>query len=134
MAKGIVAGLVAALAGAALWAVITVTTNYQIGWMAVGIGYLVGLAVRKFGRGETKVFGVAGALIALLGCLLGNALSIIGFVSQQENIGFFTILVGLNYGIMPQVMIESFNPMDALFYGLALYEGFKFSIKPARSA
>jgi hypothetical protein len=31
------AGGVAALLGACIWAAVTVTTNYQIGWMAVGV-------------------------------------------------------------------------------------------------
>jgi len=51
------AGGVAALLGACIWAAVTVTTNYQIGWMAVGVGFLVGYAVRSFGKGIDKSFG-----------------------------------------------------------------------------
>lgn len=47
----IAAGVVAALIAAAVWATITVVTQFQIGWMAVGAGFLVGHAVRHFGRG-----------------------------------------------------------------------------------
>ena len=39
---GILGGVMAAVVGAALWAIITVAINYQIAWMAIGVGFLVG--------------------------------------------------------------------------------------------
>ena len=44
-------GLAAALAGSVVWAVIEKLFNAQIGIVAIGIGYLVGRAVRKGARG-----------------------------------------------------------------------------------
>jgi len=63
---------VAAGIGAALWALITVATNYQIGFMALGVGFLVGHSVRAFGKGVDTGFGVLGAVLALAGCLAGK--------------------------------------------------------------
>ena len=60
----IIGGLIAALVGAAIWAAITVETGYQIGYMAVGVGFLVGFAVRIFGKGTTQAFGIIGAVLA----------------------------------------------------------------------
>jgi hypothetical protein len=57
-----VAGAAAALLGGCAWAAITVTTNFQIGWMAVGVGFLVGYAVKIFGKGIDRSFGFAGGL------------------------------------------------------------------------
>ena len=126
---GVVAGLVAAIAGAVAWAVITVTTQYQIGWMAIGVGFLVGLAVRKFGRGITTPFAVAGCLLALLGCLLGNLLSACGFISVQQSIPLTTILSRLDAGLAAEIMKATFSPMDLLFYGFAWYAGYKYSLR-----
>lgn len=67
---GIFGGISAAIVGGILWAVITVITSFQIGYMAIGVGYLVGFAVLKLGKGTTKIFGVLGAVLALTGCLL----------------------------------------------------------------
>ena len=39
MMAGAVSGTVAAFAGAGFWALVTVVTEYQIGWMAVGVGF-----------------------------------------------------------------------------------------------
>lgn len=126
---GILAGGIAALIGAALWAIITVTTEYQIGFMAVGVGYLVGAAVGKFGHGQTNTFRIAGAALALAGCVLGNFFTIIGFVSARQGLGFFEMLTHIDYTAIPGVMASAASPMDFLFYAIAIYEGYKLSVK-----
>ena len=127
----IVAGLVSALIGAAIWGAITVATGYQIGWVAVGVGFLVGFSVRTLGKGLTKTFGIVGAGFALLGCILGNLLSICGFIAIQESAPFFSVLAGVL--LQPMVALEYMrawmSPMDFLFYAIATYEGYKFSFR-----
>lgn len=126
---GVLAGLAAAVAGAVVWAVITVVTGYQIGFMAVGIGFLVGYAVRQAGKGLDKGFGFAGALLALLGCLLGNFLTVIHFVAEAENLGYFDTLTRIDPTTIPELMAITFSPIDLLFYGIAIYEGYKLSFR-----
>ena len=126
---GIAAGLVAAIAGAIAWAAVTVATKYQIGYMAVGVGFLVGLAVRQFGRGFTRPFAVAGCLLALVGCLLGNLFSACGFISVEKSIPILRILSKLNPDVVVQLLSATFSPMDLLFYGIALYAGLKYSVR-----
>ena len=130
----LLAGLLAALAGAAAWALVTDITKYQIGWMAVGVGFLVGFAVRKFGRGTTPVFGAIGAVFALLGCLAGNLFAVVGMVAIENSVGFFEVLSKIPLSAMPEIMIESFSPMDVLFYGIAVFEGYKVAITPPKTA
>jgi len=129
MPNGIVAGIVAATLGAAIWAIITVVTDHQIGWMAVGIGFLVGFSVRKFGKGVDTSFGVIGAVLSLLGCLAGNLFSVCYVVSVQESIPFFDLLPRLNPEIIVELMKATFSPIDILFYGIAIYEGYKLSFR-----
>jgi hypothetical protein len=127
LALSILGGGAAALAGAAAWAAITVFTKYQIGWMAVGVGLLVGFTVRHLGRGVTPVFGLVGGAWALIGCGVGNLLAVCGLVSQEQHVPLFQILRGLDIELASGLMAASFNPMDLLFYGIAVFEGFKFS-------
>jgi hypothetical protein len=119
---GIIGGLVGAAIGAALWAVITMVTDYQIGWMAIGIGFLTGLGMRTLGKGRSPVFGIVGALLALVGVVVGN-LIVIHLVMQNEFPGF---QLAPNEYI--EVLTSSLQPMDYLFYGLALFTGFRASI------
>ena len=126
---GIIGGLVAAVIGAAIWTAVTVVADFQIGWMAVGIGFLVGFAVRVTGKGISKSFGYVGAILALASCLAGNLFSICVIISKQEAIPFFYLLTRLNPQIIAELMKSTFSPIDLLFYGIAVYEGYRFSFK-----
>ena len=127
----LVAGSVAAAAGAMVWAAVTVFTGMQIGWMAVGVGFLVGFAVRRFGKGSDATFQVLGAALSLAGCLAGNLLAVCAFASRQQDLPLMGVLAGLTPGLAIQLIVETFSGMDLLFYGIAVYEGYSFSRVPA---
>jgi hypothetical protein len=126
-------GAVAAAAGGVVWAAITVATKMQIGLVAIGIGLLVGFAVRAVGKSSRPTFGVIGAVFALLGCVLGNLLSACAFIAMQG--GVSPTEMALKVLSSPQtatmVLEETFDAMDLLFYAIAAYEGFKFGRRPA---
>lgn len=126
---GVIAGSAAATAGAITWALITVATEYQIGWMAVGVGALVGYAVRMLGKGVTPVFGVIGAVLSLVGCLAGNLLSTCMYVAKQESIPLTQILAQLNPEVTVALVAETFSPIDLVFYGLAVYFAYQYSFR-----
>lgn len=126
---GIGTSTLVGLLGAALWAVITVVTEFQIGYMAVAIGAGVGYTMRHFGKGVDQIFGISGAIIAVLSCFLGNFFSLIGFVANSEGLGYIETLLAIDYSLVPSAMQESFSVMDILFYGIAGYEGYKFAFR-----
>ena len=83
--KWVAAGSVGGLVGAAIWAAITYTTNYEIGWIAWGIGFLVGVFVR-FAAGEAQeglAPGLTAAIIAILAVLGGKYAAVHMLVSQH---------------------------------------------------
>jgi hypothetical protein len=131
---GALAGLAAALVGAAIWAAVTVATGYQIGWMAVGVGFLVGIAVRQFGRGSTPAYSIVGAVLALAGCVIGNALAIVGFYANENSEPYLAVLTQVDVAGLTSVMVENAGVMDLLFYAIAVYEGFKLSVVPGEPA
>ena len=49
-------GILVGLIGALLWGMITVSTGYQIGYMAIAIGAGVGFTMRYFGKGGRSDF------------------------------------------------------------------------------
>jgi hypothetical protein len=122
------AGIGAAIVGGIAWAAVTVTADFQIGYMALAVGFLVGFAVR-LGNGIDKIFGVLGATFSLVGCLLGNILSAIIFLGKQDHLGLSETFSKLDYSRIPEVFTASFSLMDLLFYGLAVYEGYRFSFR-----
>ncbi len=126
----IIGGVSAAVVGGLFWAVVTVATNYQIGYMAIAVGLLAGFAVRYFGSGIDTHFGFVGAFFALVGCALGNLLSQVAFIANAESLSYFDTLTLLNIDLVLSIYKESFSPMDLLFYGIAAYEGYKFAFRP----
>ena len=127
--KALTAGLIAGLLGALLWGIITVTTGYQIGYVAIAIGAGVGISMKIFGKGIDQIFGITGAIIAVLSCFLGNFLSIIGFLANTESLGYIETLTMIDFSQIIPIMTETFNPMDIVFYGIAGYEGYKFAFR-----
>ena len=125
----IIAGLIAAILSAIVWAAITVKTGYQIGYMAVGLGAAVGLSVRYAGKGLDPIYQFVGAGLALFGCLLGNFLGILGFVSAEVGSSWIGVLDFVSVGDVLAAMADGMSPIDFLFYGIAIYEGFRFSLR-----
>lgn len=124
---GLLAGLVATAVGAGAWMLVTVATNYQIGWMAVGVGFLLGWTVRLAGKGTSTAFGVLGASLALGGCLAGNFFTGCVIASRELGLPATSIMAGLTPGATVELMAAMFSPIDLLFYGLAIYQGYRFS-------
>ena len=126
---GITGGLLGAAIGAILWAIITVLTKYQIGYMALGIGFLAGIGVKLLGKGVDAKFQYTGAALALVGCLAGNLMVVIIFGSMETGISITTILSRLTPAVIIDLYKATFNIMDILFYGLAITIGYKYSLK-----
>lgn len=126
---GIGMSAIAAIVSAILWGVITVAIEYQIGYMAIGVGLLVGFANRFFGKGIDIIFGIIGAVFALIGCIMGNYLSMIGFAASEFGVDFFEALSTIPFGDAMTAMFSESGPYDILFYGIALYAGYGTSIR-----
>jgi len=129
LSMGILGGFLAALAGASIWAIITAVTEFQIGFMAIGVGFLVGYAVRYLGQGVDQVYGIIGGGLSLVGCLLGNVLTACIFYAEAEAVPFMDVVGSLDFSIALEILVESFGPMDILFYGIAVYYGYKWSFR-----
>lgn len=118
---------IAGLIGSILWAFISILTGYQIGYMAIGIGALVGFTIRYFGKGFEIQYALLGAIISLLSCMAGNLLSVVGFAAKEYHLGYLQIIGNLNFAVVSSVMTETFTFIDLIFYGIAIYEGYKFA-------
>ena len=129
LTMAVIGALIATIAGAYVWGVITNVTGYQIGMMAIGVGYLIGFAVRKLGNGIDKIFGITGAFFALIGCLGGNLYSSCIYISNQQDILLSDVLSRLDLDLIINIFVETFSPIDILFYGFAIYYGYKYSFR-----
>ena len=86
---GVLAGLIAAVLGAALWALVVAVTHYEIGIIAVVVGYGVGWAVHRFGPGPSTNLALVAAGLAALGILAGFVLGSLVQGAHEIGGGFF---------------------------------------------
>lgn len=129
LGMGVAAAAGVGLIGAILWGVISVVTGYQIGYMAVGIGAAVGFSMQKVGKGTDQYFGIWSAAISLIAVVLGNMLSLIALIAKMQEVTLTDALLRFDYALLPSLMAETFSMIDLLFYGLALYEGYRFAFR-----
>jgi hypothetical protein len=125
---GILAGVIAAAIGAGIWMGITVATDMHIGFVAIGIGALVGFAVRIFGNGRSMIFGLVGALLTLAGCLGGEILTVAHALSTPET-DFFATLMHLNLVDTVTTIFRRADVITYVIYGIGVFEGYKLSIR-----
>jgi len=122
------AGVIAALLGAALWMGITVATGLHIGYVALAVGAMVGFAVRVAGKGDTLVFGIIGAVLTLIGCLLGQVAAETQLAATQASIGFFDVITSVGLVQIVTLVVEHTGPITYFIYAIGIYEGFKLSM------
>ncbi|GGU91663.1 hypothetical protein GCM10010275_30670 [Streptomyces litmocidini] len=126
---GLVAGLVAALVAAGLYGGIAGAVEREIGWAAVGVGFLVGFAAGKAG-GDNPVLSVVSAVFSLGSVYLGQlvALSVIG----GKELGVSpTELLFQHFDVLTSAWKEDLDPLTFLFFGLAAFAAFSGAKKAA---
>jgi len=85
MLKGIIGGLIGGAIGAAIWAAIAYYAHVQIGFVAIGVGALVGCGTFMFaGDQVSPVTGAAAAMIALASIAGGKYMAIHAYFSNVK--------------------------------------------------
>ncbi|MER7932531.1 MULTISPECIES: hypothetical protein [unclassified Streptomyces] len=129
VALGLAAAVVAAVAAAALYGMIIGFTEHEIGWAAVGVGFVIGLAAGRLG-GRNPVLAVAAALLALgsvyLGQLVGEAM--IG--ADQLDLGFSEVFFQ-HFGVVQDAWKDAADPLTFLFFAIAGWAAFSGARKAA---
>lgn len=128
-----VMGAIACVVAGAIWAGITIATGYQIGWIAIGVGFLVGTVIRIAARGsDALIYGAIGAVFAVLACFLGDFFYVVSLYAEADDVGLMTALFNLGNwadGISATISYVATDPMTWLFYGLAGWEGYYIPCK-----
>ncbi len=83
--RALIAGGIAALVGGGIWATIVRLTNFEVGYVAWGVGLLVGLAMAWATPSRDHAMGILAVLLAALGLGVGKAL-IVYFAMQPASL------------------------------------------------
>jgi hypothetical protein len=131
----VLAGLAAAVVACLIWYGVVVISNYQIGFLAVGVGWLIGLGV-GFGAGRKRgpVLQAISVGITLVAMVLSEYLIIRHFaVEMLAEEGFAGLPLFLPLDLMVDLVVESIksDPLTLAFWAIALW--FAFSTLSKRS-
>ncbi len=130
---GLVAGIVATAVASALWYGVVVATNYQVGLIAIAVGFIVGQGVSLGARRRGHVALVAiSVVLTLVGLAISEYLIAMHFlIPALAEVEGIVIDVLQPPGLMVELLVESIKaePMTLLFWGIALFQAFAI---PAR--
>ncbi|MER7820295.1 hypothetical protein, partial [Streptomyces sp. NPDC096153] len=122
-ARGNVAlGLVAALVAGGVHRGVTGAIEREIGWAAIGVGFLVGFAAGKLG-GRNPVLPVVSALLSLGAVYLGRLLAIAVIGGKEPKVSASEMFLD-NFGLMTDAWSASKDFMTFVFFALAAFAAF----------
>lgn len=127
MPRAVLFGAVAAALASAAWYGLVVATDYKLGIVAIGVGWLVGKAVvLGAGNKRSTSLQVAGGLLALV-ALAGGEYLIINHLVRKfvENFTGWLTLEQF-FDIYPKVLVGDNGTgwiLDVVFYLIAIYMG-----------
>lgn len=127
----ILGAIVTAIVGGALWAVIAIWTNYEIGFLAWGVGWLAGYAMFYLSKGKvSQVHQVIAVITSLIGILLGKYF-IVGYESGN---GISGIVQSDVMSLFVNHLSASFGIIDLLFGVLAIRTAWRLPLSLAHKA
>jgi hypothetical protein len=117
LSGAIMASLIVIVAFSTGWAMLSTALGRVFPWMTVVQALLVGLAVRRAGRGLDWRFPLAAALAAFGGALLGNVVVAAAFTAAEFDTGTLSILRAVTSLTWPVFFDEVMTGAD-VFYAL----------------
>ena len=124
----VAAALGAAIVGGVVWGLIVKISDYEVGIVAWGIGFLAGTAVVFATRGAKGLpLQVIAVVSALVGILLGKYVSFAFSVQEQgEELGLSIGLFSSEmFRIFRENLDEVFGLFDLLWIGLAVFTAWR---------
>lgn len=141
----ILGGLIAAVVGGIVWGLIVIVTDYEVGFVAWGIGFLAGFAVVRFAGGRKGLPLQAIAIVAsLVGIVLGKYIAYVYFLKEfvREQIGEeaaddISYFDGDVISLFREDLGEVFGGYDLLWAGLAIVTAWQIArpsgLRPGRT-
>lgn len=133
---GFLGGLVAAVLATAVWYGVVATTEYQIGLVAIAVGFLVGYGVvlGSNRRGSVVLVPIS-VILTLLALVASEYLIVAHFVGQGFAAEGVTIEVLQPPDFIISVVTDSLqaDPLTLAFWAIALFQAFAIPSRAMRS-
>ena len=128
-------GVLAALVGGIVWGLIVIVSDYEVGIVAWGIGFLAGFLVVRFAGGRKGVPLQAIAIVSsLVGIVIGKYIAYVYFLKEfvREQIGDeaaddISYLDGDVISLFRDDLSNVFGGYDLLWAGLAVFTAWRMA-------
>jgi hypothetical protein len=126
---GLVAALGAAVLAAALYGVVIGATKHEIGYAAVGVGFVIGLAAGKAG-GRNPVLPIAAIVLALASVYFGQLVGEAMIGAKATGLSFTQVFFD-HFSVVQKAWKADSDPLTFLFFALAGFAAFSATRKAA---
>jgi len=109
------AGLIVIIVFSVLWAMASTLLNRILPWMTVILGILIGLAVRRAGKGLDWRFPVLAAVLAAIGALLSNVVVAAAFTASALDTSTLHVLRAVTSMTWPVFFDEALSVVDIIY-------------------
>ncbi|QJS99062.1 hypothetical protein G9272_00850 [Streptomyces asoensis] len=130
LALGLVVAVVVALVTAGIYGGIVGATEYEIGYAAVGVGFLIGFAAGKIG-GTNPVLPVVSAVLSLGAVYLGQLVGIAMIGADELDVSA-TSLFTEHFDLLTEGWSETADAMTFLFLAIGAFAAFSGAKKAAQ--
>jgi len=111
----LLASLIVVILFSILWAMLSTLSNRIFPWMTIVLGILVGLVIRRAGRGLDWRFPALAAAITLLGALIGNVVVAAAFTAAVLDTSTFAVLGAVTSMTWPVFFDETISAADIIY-------------------
>ena len=126
-ALGLAAAVGAGLVSAILYGVIIGLTKHEIGYAAVGVGFLVGIAAGRVG-GRSQTLPVASVLVSVAAIYLGQLIGEAMIIAKQYGVGFSEVFFD-HFDVVQEAWKAEADPLTFVFFAVAAYVAFQSTRK-----
>ncbi len=118
VAASVVAGLLAAVFAGVVWGYLAKWTDHEFGYLALGVGAAVGLAISQVARPRADL-QTAGVVFSLGGILIGKYLEF-AFITHEQFGSQYGVLSGNTFSLFRHNLGNVFDLFDVLWIVLAI--------------
>lgn len=133
---GLIGGLVGAIAATALWYGVVALTSWQVGLVAIVVGWIVGRAVvfGAGGRGSIPLVAVS-AVLTLAALTVSEYLIVYHFIAEAFGTdGLMSVVQPPDFVVGVAVESLQADPLTLLFWGIALFQSVAIPFGAIRSS
>ncbi|MEW2634591.1 hypothetical protein AB0903_23855 [Streptomyces sp. NPDC048389] len=119
---GLVVAVVAALVTAGIYGAIAGATETEVGYAAVGVGFVIGFAAAKVG-GPNPALPVVSAVLGIGAVYLGQLIGMAMIIAEELN-GSFTEVFVDRFSLLTEAWTEVADGMTYVFLAIAAVTAF----------